>query len=166
MGEAGRMQLLDPLFRWQALDEVFSDRARVQRMLDFEAALARAEARTGVIPTADAVAIEKKCAAERINFQQLAHAASLAGNLAIPLVKQLTALVAENDKQSSRFVHWGATSQDVIDTGFVLQLREALDLIYADLENHRAIPSHASRRTHLDATSVADDIRLQDCRLA
>src|SRR4029077_14074812 len=119
MDETGRMQLLDPLFRWQALDEIFSDRARVQRMLDFEAALARAEARTGVIPPADAVAIEKKCRAEHIDFQQLARAASLAGNLAIPLVKQLTALVAENEKQSERFVHWGATSQDVIDTGFV-----------------------------------------------
>jgi 3-carboxy-cis,cis-muconate cycloisomerase len=119
------MQLLDPLFRWQALDEIFSDRARVQRMLDFEAALARGEARTGVIPGADAVAIEKQCRAEHINFQQLAHAAALAGNLAIPLVKQLTALVAENAKQSARFVHWGATSQDAIDTGFVLQLRDA-----------------------------------------
>jgi 3-carboxy-cis,cis-muconate cycloisomerase len=128
------MQLLDPLFRWQALDEIFSDRARVQHMLDFEAALARAEARTGVIPAADAVAIEKQCRAEHIDFPQLARAAALAGNLAIPLVKQLTALVAENDKQSARFVHWGATSQDAIDTGFVLQLREALDLISADLD--------------------------------
>lgn len=128
------MQLLDPLFRWQALDEIFSDRARVQRMLDFEAALARAEARTGVIPAADTVAIEKQCRAEHMNFQQLAHAAALAGNLAIPLVKQLTALVAENAKQSARFVHWGATSQDVIDTGFVLQLRDALVLISADLD--------------------------------
>jgi 3-carboxy-cis,cis-muconate cycloisomerase len=134
MDETGRMQLLDPLFRWQALDEIFSDRARVQRMLDFEATLARGEAHTGVIPPAAAVAIEKKCRAEYINFQQLAHAASRAGNLAIPLVKQLTALVAENDKQSARFVHWGATSQDVIDTGFILQLRDALDLISVDLD--------------------------------
>jgi 3-carboxy-cis,cis-muconate cycloisomerase len=129
-----RMQLLDPLFRWQALDETFSDRAGVQRMLEFEAALARAEARTGVIPAAAAVAIEKKCRAEHINFQQLAHAAALAGNLAIPLVKQLIALVAEDGVESARFVHWGATSQDVIDTAFVLQLREALGLIFADLD--------------------------------
>jgi 3-carboxy-cis,cis-muconate cycloisomerase len=128
------MQLLDPLFRSAALDALFSDRARVQRMLDFEAALARAEARVGIIPSAAAAAIEKKCLAELIDFPRLANAAALAGNLAIPLVKQLTSLVAHDDKESSRFVHWGATSQDVIDTGFILQLREALKLICADLD--------------------------------
>jgi 3-carboxy-cis,cis-muconate cycloisomerase len=128
------MQLLDPLFRSAALDALFSDRARVQRMLDFEAALARAEARVGIIPSAAAAAIEKKCLAELIDFPRLANAAALAGNLAIPLVKQLTSLVAHDDEESSRFVHWGATSQDVIDTGFILQLREALKLICADLD--------------------------------
>jgi 3-carboxy-cis,cis-muconate cycloisomerase len=128
------MQLLDPLFRWRALDKIFSDRARVQRMLDFEAALARAEASVGVIPRAAAVAIEKKCQAELIDFSLLAESAALAGNLAIPLVKQLTALVARDDKESARFVHWGATSQDAIDTGFILQLQEALDLICGDLD--------------------------------
>jgi len=127
------MQLLDPLFRWRALDETFSDRARVQRMLDFEAALARAEARVEVIPRAASVAIEKKCRAELIDLSSLAESAALAGNLAIPLVKQLTALVARDDKESARFVHWGATSQDAIDTGFILQLQEALDLICKDL---------------------------------
>jgi 3-carboxy-cis,cis-muconate cycloisomerase len=140
------MQLLDPLFRWHALDELFSDHARVQRMLDFEAALARAEARVGVILPAAAVAIEKKCRAELIDLSQLAHAAALAGNLAIPLVKQLTALVAQDDQESSRFVHWGATSQDAIDTGFILQLREALNLICADLDR--------LSRTSAELTSV------------
>src|SRR5258708_9456083 len=127
------MQVLDPLFRWGALDEIFSDRARVQRMLDFEAALARAEARVEAIPRAASVAIEKKCRAELIDLSLLAGAGALAGNLAIPLVKQLTALVARDDKESARFVHWGATSQDAIDTGFILQLQEALDLICKDL---------------------------------
>jgi 3-carboxy-cis,cis-muconate cycloisomerase len=148
------MQLLDPLFRWRALDEIFSDRARVQRMLDFEAALARAEARVGVIPRAAAVAIEKKCRAELIDLPLLAESAALAGNLAIPLVKQLTALVAQDDKESARFVHWGATSQDVIDTGFILQLREALDLICKDLSrlsNTSAELTSKFRRTPLAA---------------
>jgi 3-carboxy-cis,cis-muconate cycloisomerase len=128
------MQLLDPLFRWRTLDEVFSDCARVQRMLDFEAALARAEARVEVIPRATSVAIEKNCRADSIDLPLLAESAALAGNLAIPLVKQLTALVAKHDKESARFVHWGATSQDAIDTGFILQLREALALICGDLD--------------------------------
>src|ERR1700740_1558981 len=128
------MQLLDPLFRWRTLDEVFSDCARVQRMLDFEAALARAEARVEVIPRATSVAIEKNCRADSIDLPLLAESAALAGNLAIPLVKQLTALVEKHDKESARFVHWGATSQDAIDTGFILQLREALALICGDLD--------------------------------
>jgi len=148
------MQLLDPLFRRRALDEIFSGRARVQRMLDFEAALARAEASVGVIPRAAPVAIEKKCRAELIDLSLLAESAALAGNLAIPLVKQLTALVAQDDKESARFVHWGATSQDVIDTGFILQLREALDLICKDLSrlsNTSAELTSKFRRTPLAA---------------
>jgi 3-carboxy-cis,cis-muconate cycloisomerase len=128
------MQLLDPLFRWRTLNEIFSDRGRVQRMLDFEAALARAEARVGVIPRAASMTIEKKCRVELVDLSLLAESAALAGNLAIPLVKQLTALVAQDDKESARFVHWGATSQDAIDTGFILQLREALALICGDLD--------------------------------
>jgi len=147
------MQLLDPLFRWRALDEIFSDRARVQRMLDFEAALARAEARVGVIPPEASVAIEKKCRAEWIDLSLLAESAALAGNLAIPLVKQLTALVAQDDKESSRFVHWGATSQDAIDTGFILQLREALDLICGDLD--RVSRTSAELTSKFRATPLA-----------
>lgn len=112
---------------------VFSDHVRLQRMLDFEAALARAEARVGVIPPSAAPAIEAKCRAELFDMDALARATALAGSPAIPMVKQLTALVAEGEPDAMRFVHWGATSQDAIDTGLVLQLRDALDLIEADL---------------------------------
>ncbi len=128
------MRLLDPLFRWQAVENVFSDRARIQSMLDFEAALARAEARMSVIPGSAATPIAAKCRAELYDFEALAQAAAQAGNLAIPLVKQLTASVATEDKAAARFVHWGATSQDAIDTGFVLQARRALELLALELD--------------------------------
>ncbi|SRR5713226_4602113 len=128
------MHLLDPLFRWPALHDIFSDRIRVQRMLDFEAALARAEAHVGVIPSAAAVVIGKKCRAELIDFSSLSQSAASSGNLAIPLVKQLTSLVAQESPEAGRFIHWGATSQDAIDTGLVLQLSEALGLIVTELE--------------------------------
>lgn len=129
--------------------DLFSDHTRIQRMLDFEAALARAQTRVGVIPAAAANAIAKNCAASQIDFVALARNAELAGNVAIPLVKQLTALVAENDAEAAKFVHWGATSQDAIDTGLVLQLRDALrsidhglaDLsraLVAQIKQHRA----------------------------
>lgn len=127
------MALLDPLFGSAAMDEVFSDGARIQRMLDFEAALAKAEAACGVIPAGAAEAIASKCKANLLDATALANATALALNPAIPLVKQLTALVAKDDAEAARFVHWGATSQDVNDTGLVLQLRQAFDLIDADV---------------------------------
>jgi 3-carboxy-cis,cis-muconate cycloisomerase len=128
------MNLLDPLFRSQAVEKVFSNRATLQAMLDFEAALARAEARAGFIPASAAPAIEAKCRAELYDMTVLARAAASAGNLAIPLVKQLTMLIAKKEKDAARYVHWGATSQDTIDTGRVLQLRQALTLISSELD--------------------------------
>ena len=129
------MNLLDPLFRSPAVDNLFTDRAALQGMLDFEVALARAEARVGVIPASAAAAIASKCRAELFDTASLAQAAARSGNIAIPLVKHLTALVTKKDKQAAHFVHWGATSQDVIDTGRILQLRSALDLIARDLDS-------------------------------
>lgn len=122
-----------PLFAGPAIAAVFSDHAHLQGMLDFEAALARAEARTGVIPQAAAAPIVSACAAETYDLTVLATAAAKAGNTAIPMVKMLTARVAEADGEAARYVHWGATSQDAMDTGLVLQLRQALALIEADL---------------------------------
>ncbi len=128
------MSLLGPLFRWDALEPVLSDRARLQGMLDFEKALARGEARVGVIPVAAAPVIGRFCSAERFDVEALARAGASAGNPAIPLVKQLTALVEKEDPEAARYVHWGATSQDAMDTGLVLQLRQALGAIDAELD--------------------------------
>lgn len=128
------MALLDALFRSPAIEEILSDRSRMQSMLDFEAALARAEASAGVIPAAAAKVIAAKCKADLLDLSALGQAATDAGNLAIPMVKQLTTLVAKDSADAARYVHWGATSQDAIDTGMVLQLREAAKRIDKDLE--------------------------------
>jgi 3-carboxy-cis,cis-muconate cycloisomerase len=127
------IRLLDPLFTTDAMRQVFSDRHRLQRMLDFEAALARALASIGIAPSGMIAPIESQCRAELFDVESLARAAALSGNVAIPMVKALTESVAKSDEQAAAFVHWGATSQDVIDTGLVLQLREALDLLDRDL---------------------------------
>lgn len=127
------MELLGPLFRHEEVEKVFSDRACLQGMLDFEAGLARAEARAGVIPSSAAGAITFACKAELFDVAAVSQNARLAGNVAIPLVKALTAVVAQSDNQAARYVHWGATSQDVIDTGCVLQLRQALKPMAVDL---------------------------------
>ncbi len=145
------MSLLDALFRYDALEKLFTDEARIQGMLDFEAALAHAEAKCGIVPDSQGQIIASKCRAEHFDFAGIAKDASLSGNLAIPMIRKLTELVAQADKDAARFVHWGATSQDVIDTGGVLQVRSALDLIEHDLarlsdtlialaEKHRATP--------------------------
>jgi 3-carboxy-cis,cis-muconate cycloisomerase len=126
-------RLFDPLFSTETMRGIFSDHGRVQAMLDFEAALARAEARAGVVSTADAAAIGAQCRAELFDVDALAAAAAQAGNSAIPLVRQLTLLVAARDAEAARYVHWGATSQDAMDTGLVLQLVSALTAIDADL---------------------------------
>ena len=127
------MNLLDPLFGSEAVDAIFTDEVRLQRMLDFEAALARAEARLDIIPKSAATPIASQCRADLFDAGSLAEAAVKSGNLAIPMVRQLTELVGKHDKEAMRYVHWGATSQDAIDTGLVLQLRDGFDAIAADL---------------------------------
>jgi 3-carboxy-cis,cis-muconate cycloisomerase len=129
------MNLLDPLFGWDVTDKIFTDSVRVQRMLDFEAALARAEAKQNVIPNDAAAPIRHQCQVELFDLPALGEAAAHAGNLAIPLVKELTRLVARSNPEASGYVHWGATSQDVIDTGLVLQLRDVLGAIESDLRH-------------------------------
>ncbi len=136
----------DTLFTTDAMRAVFSDRMRIQRMLDFETALAQAEAAVGVIPQAAADAIAAHCNADRFDAATLAAAAQSAGNLAIPLVAALTRDVAAADPVARGYVHWGATSQDVIDTGLVLQLRDALALVDADVERLAAALATQARR--------------------
>ncbi|WP_373377731.1 3-carboxy-cis,cis-muconate cycloisomerase [Cupriavidus nantongensis] len=122
------------MFGSPAVLDIFSDAGTVQRMLDVEAALARAEAQCGVIPAAASTVITEVCRdVGAIDRDALAQAAVAAGNLAIPFVKQLTAAVAERDAEAARFVHWGATSQDIIDTALLLQLGDALRILDIDL---------------------------------
>ncbi len=130
---SGGSQLLGPLFGSPAVAAIFSDHGRLQGMLDFEAALAAAEARVGVIPAAAVPQISAKCRAELFDPRAMAEATARAGTPVIPLVRQLTALVAADAPDAARFVHWGATSQDAMDTGLVLQLRAALAPIDGDL---------------------------------
>ena len=127
------MALLDALFRWPELEAVFSDASCLQAMLDFEGALARAEAACGVIPVTAAAAILPACDGQLFDLVRLCEDAGQAGNLAIPMLRQLTALVEKANPSAAGFVHWGATSQDAVDTGAVLQLRVALDVVLGEL---------------------------------
>ncbi|MBO3672952.1 3-carboxy-cis,cis-muconate cycloisomerase [Acinetobacter soli] len=124
-------QLYASLFYQQDVTEIFSDRALVKYMIETEVALAQAQAAVGVIPqsAADIITFATQDAVEKIDFQSLAIATGLAGNIAIPFVKQLTSIVKQVDEEASRYVHWGATSQDILDTACVLQSRDALVIV-------------------------------------
>jgi len=130
-----RIHLLDPLFTTDAMRQMFSDQRRLQTMLDFEAALARALVEIGLAPRGIVTPIASQCRAEFFDMDSLARAAALAGNVAIPMVKSLAESVAKSDPKAAVYVHYGATSQDAIDTGLVLQLRDALELIDRDLDH-------------------------------
>src|SRR5712671_4959039 len=146
--------LLAPMLSSAAMRAVCDDVACLQNMLDFEAALARAEATTGVIPTSAAGPITTACRTESFDLAALADAATRSGNLAIPLVKALTADVAKRDADAARYVHWGATSQDVIDTGTMLGLRAGIDALLAD--TGRAVAGFAKlARQHRNTPVVA-----------
>ncbi len=125
--------LFDAYFTQPAMRAIFCDRGRVQGMLDFEAALARAEASTGLIPAEAVAPIAAACDAELYDPVTLAQAIVSAGNSAIPLVKALGKRVAAQGSEAERYVHLGATSQDAMDSGLVLQLRAAITLLESDL---------------------------------
>ena len=147
--------LLAPMLSSAAMRAVCDDVASLQHMLDFEAALARAEAANGVIPTSAADTIAKACKASSFDLGALAEAATRSGNLAIPLVKALTAEVAKAGADAARYVHWGATSQDVIDTATMLTLtrRASMRLTAISIARLRALPRQA--RQHRDTAVVA-----------
>ncbi len=110
---------------------VWSDENRVRHYLAFEAALAKVEAALGIVPKDAAAEIIRHCDLKTIDMAKLKDATEAAGSPILPMVKQLMA--ACQDKHGE-WVHWGATTQDVTDTAMVLQIKEALDLLAADLD--------------------------------
>ena len=122
---------LRSLFASQAIDACFDDRALIAGMLAFERALARAEGACGAIPPAAAARIDALLANATLDVPALVAQARTAGTLAIPFVKRITAHVAQADAEASRYVHWGGTSQDVVDTALVLCAQRASALLLA-----------------------------------
>jgi len=127
--------LFRDMFGTAEMRNVFSDEALVGRYLEAEAALARAEARAGIVPPDAAAAIEKASRTLRIDFDRLRHETEIVGYPILPLVHQL----AEAAGEAGRYVHWGATTQDIMDTANVLQIRAALEIVARDLKEVRAI---------------------------
>ncbi len=120
----------DLLFNTPRMAAAFSPEAHVRGMLAFESALAQVEARVGIIPQHAADAITGNCRVELFDVAALYREAALAGTPAIPLVRMLSAQI---EGEAKKFVHWGATSQDAIDTALMLQMRDGLELLIAEM---------------------------------
>jgi len=115
--------IVGALFGTDEMRALFSDRMRLQRMLDVEAALARVQARLGIIPAAAADAISAAARVDRLSLDELAASTRVVGYPVVGLVKALGRAAGPD---AARYVHWGATTQDIIDTALVLQIRDGL----------------------------------------
>jgi 3-carboxy-cis,cis-muconate cycloisomerase len=134
--------LFRDMFGTAEMRDVFSDEALVGRYLEAEAALARAQARVGVVPKDAAEAIDLASRSLNIDYDKLRHETEIVGYPILPLVHQLSAAAGE----AGRFVHWGATTQDIMDTGNVLQIRAALSIVERDLSELRNILADMARK--------------------
>jgi 3-carboxy-cis,cis-muconate cycloisomerase len=127
-------RIANALATTDALAEVFSDATVIQAMLDVEAALARVQSALGLIPPGAGAVITKAATADAFDAADLARAARESGTIAVPLVAALTARVRTLDPATAGYVHWGATSQDVVDTAFVRLIDRACAVVAADVE--------------------------------
>ncbi|WP_409309814.1 adenylosuccinate lyase family protein [Pectobacterium sp. B1J-3] len=121
---------------------IFDDHELIRKYVEVEIALAKAQARCGVIPEAAAQEIAAKCDADTLDFDLLRHETEIVGYPILPLVHQISKQAGE----SGGYVHWGATTQDIMDTAVVLQIRDAFALIKADIKTLRGTLADLARR--------------------
>lgn len=141
------------LFGDPDVERALSDEARVQAMLDVEVALAEAAHEVGLVPREALPAIQAAGKTGLYDLDALAREAAKAGNAVIPLIRMMTKQVASTDADAARFVHVGATSQDILDTSLVLQLRRAVPLILKHLD--RAAKAAAGLARRYETTPMA-----------
>jgi 3-carboxy-cis,cis-muconate cycloisomerase len=148
-------QIFGALFGTDETRALFSDNAQLQFMLDVEAALARAESRLGLVPAPIANAISRAARAENLRLDYIAESTRRVGYPVVALVKELGRVAGD---EAARFIHLGATTQDILDTALVLQIQRAFTILRRDLiAIARALAERAARfrdtpiagRTHL-----------------
>jgi 3-carboxy-cis,cis-muconate cycloisomerase len=142
-------------FGTAAMRDIFSDTALVARYVEVEVALAKAEARAGVIPSEAAAEIAKRADAASLDVELLRKETDLVGYPILPVVHQLVRQCGE----AGRYVHWGATTQDIMDTAVVLQMRDALKIVGDDIAALRTILTDLAKK-HRD-TAMAGRTHLQ-----
>ncbi len=118
------------MFGTKEMHQVFSDERTIQLYLDVEAALARSQSKLGIIPEEAGKKITQASKLELIDWKKLEKRTTIVGYPILPLVEQLSSAVKDGYGQ---YCHWGATTQDIMDTADVLQIREGLELLTSDL---------------------------------
>jgi len=139
------------LFSDDVVAPLFDDRQQIRAMLETEAALARAQAKTGLIPAGAAERITDVAASLEVEPSRLADGTTSSGVPVGPLVAELREVVGEDD---ASWVHWGATSQDIVDTALMMRLATALDILDERLERVTALLDELARR-HADTAMTA-----------
>jgi adenylosuccinate lyase len=124
--------LLRDMYGTEEMRRIFSDEGMLQRWLDVEAALAQAEAELGIIPTWAAEEITRKARVELLDLTAIKRDIDRTGHAIVPLIRALQAVC---EGEAGQYIHWGATTQDIIDTGTVLQLRDACAIIERELRS-------------------------------
>src|ERR671926_1389563 len=138
------------IFSTEAMRAVWSDENRTQKYLDIEAALARVQARLGIIPQEAADEIVRNCRLDRIDLAKLRAQTERIGYPVLGVVSQINALCRD---KLGEYCHWGATTQDITDTATVLQIREALVIVERELAAiSAAMARHA--KTHRDTPMI------------
>ncbi|MFD8379499.1 adenylosuccinate lyase family protein [Streptomyces sp. NPDC059679] len=125
--------LFRDMFGTPAMREIFSDTAYVQRIIDTETALARAQAKVGIIPAEAADDITAKAGLDGLDLERLRTETEIVGYPVLPIVKQ----VAEQCGDAGRYLHWGATTQDIMDTAVMLQCKQGVALLQDQLDRVR-----------------------------
>ncbi|MEF2072710.1 adenylosuccinate lyase [Consotaella aegiceratis] len=124
------MHTMQHLWSTPELRAVFSEENRLQKWLDFEAALAETQAELGVIPKAAAEEITAACDIEKVDILAVAEDVRRIKHTLVPLLKQVQKSISP---EAAENLHYGATTQDVVDTGLILQLHEAHKIVQRDL---------------------------------
>src|ERR1700748_303543 len=131
------------IFSTEAMPRVFSDENRIQKYLDFEAGLARAQARLGIIPQNACDEILRHCDGAAYDKAKMQSQTARHSYPVLPVVQQLVALCRDG---LGEWCHWGATTQDITDSATVMQIREGLELIEADLNGIADALANLARR--------------------
>ncbi|CAI7638452.1 unnamed protein product [Penicillium manginii] len=144
------------LFGTQEIRDIFTDDAYVKCLIEVEAALARAQSKTGVIPSEAGDSITNTFSNLQLDYDRLARETDVVGYPVLPLVCQL---VEGTPNETSKYIHWGATTQDIMDDASMLQIKRGLVIVQRELESLRGILTRLAT-THRD-TPMAGRTHLQ-----